>query len=282
MEKTKKKRNDPCWCGSNQKYKNCHLEEDQRSKNPKKYIARSEEFIQGMKEASILTASCLQILKEQVQAGVTTAELDSIAHQYILDNKGIPASLNYEGFPKSICTSINSVICHGIPDQQVLKEGDIISLDVACKLNGYFGDSCKTFPVGKCADNAKKLIAVTEECLKLGIAAVQPYHSTSEIGLAIEKHAHKNGFSVVERFIGHGIGRNFHESPQILHYYRKDFGTTILPGMFFTIEPMINEGGKDLKVLKDRWTAVTLDGKLSAQFEHTLMVGIDGEVKVLT
>lgn len=280
--KAKQKRNAPCWCGSEQKYKNCHLHEDEKNKIIREFIPRSQEFIEGMEKASILASNCLKMLEKYIQSSITTNRLNDIAHQYILDNQGIPASLYYEGFPKSICTSVNATICHGIPNDNFLQAGDIISIDVACILNGYFGDTCKTFPVEECTANAKKLIKTTEECLQLGIEAVKPYHSTNQIGLAIEKHAKKNGFSVVEKFIGHGIGKNFHEDPQILHFYRKDYGTTILPGMFFTIEPMINEESKELKILADDWTAMTLDGKLSAQFEHTLMITKEGKVKILT
>ena len=282
VKQIKQKRNEPCWCGSGQKYKNCHLQKDEKNKITRKFIPRSPKFIEGMQKSCILASNCLQLLEQHIQKGVTTNELNNIAHKYIIDNNGAPASLYYEGFPKSICTSINSTICHGIPNDKPLQEGDIISIDVACILNGYFGDTCKTFPVGECSATAQKLMKVTKECLKLGIEAIQPYQSTNTIGLAIENHAKKNKFSVVEKFIGHGIGQNFHEDPQILHFYRENYGTIILPGMFFTIEPMINEGDKDLKILTDDWTAVTIDDKLSAQFEHTIMITKDGEVKVLT
>ena len=282
MKLIKLKRNDFCWCSSGKKYKNCHLQLDEKKKITRKFIDRNREFIEGMKKSCILACNCLQILEKFVVPGVSTNKLNDIAHKYIVDNKAIPASLYYQGFPKSICTSVNSVICHGIPSKQTLQEGDLISIDVSCILNGYFGDTCKTFTVGKCAKNAEKLIQVTKECLMLGIEAIRVYNSTNTIGLAIEKHATANGFAVVEKFVGHGIGENFHEEPQILHYYRKDFGVEIVPGMCFTIEPMINENSKDLKILKDDWTAVTIDGKLSAQFEHTIMIEQDGTIKVLT
>ena len=271
------KRNDPCWCGSGLKYKFCHLNREVN----KKVIPRSVEFIDGMRAASSLAAKSLKMLVEYIKPQITTNRLDELVYQYLKDNKAIPASLNYQGFPKSICISINEVVCHGIPSERTLKEGDIVSIDIACNLNGYFGDTCKTFAVGECSSKAKKLMQVTEECLMLGIGAIRPYQQTNEIGRAIEKHAKKNQFSVVECFVGHGIGRQFHESPQILHFYKKNYGTNILPGMFFTIEPMINEGVKDLKILKDNWTAVTLDGKLSAQYEHTIMVTETG-VEILT
>ncbi len=274
-------RNQPCWCGSQKKYKRCHLKLDQEKSLAKAIIPRSAEFVEGMVQANILAKKTIQMLEGFIQPETTTNRLNELAHQFILDSGGLPASLNYHGFPKSICTSLNHTICHGIPNDEPIKEGDIISIDVACILNGYFGDICKTFPVKSCSEKAAKLIQVTEECLAKAIRATKPYGRMGDIGGAIQTYAEKNGFSVVEQFIGHGIGNQFHEKLEVPHFGKAGRGETILPGMFFTIEPMINEGVKDVKILEDNWTAVTVDGKLSAQFEHTLYITEDA-VRVLT
>lgn len=281
MKKTLLKRNQLCWCGSKKKYKACHLISDEKQNIERYFIPRTTEFFAGMYAANRLVKQTFQELEKFTKIGVTTDELNKIAHEFILDNNAVPASLGYQGFPKSICTSVNSVICHGIPNEIPLQDGDLISIDVACKLNGYYGDACKSFLLGNSTEISKKLVVVTKECLELGIKAVKPYTNLSNIGFAIQEHAEKNGFSVVEKFVGHGIGTQFHTEPQILHYGVRD-SKKIIPGSCFTIEPMINEGTKKLKILEDDWTAVTLDGKLSAQFEHTILMKEDGTVNVLT
>lgn len=282
-------RNSLCYCGSGKKYKKCCLNKPPKNMRPadvtftqNKIIKRSEDFILGMARACQLSRLTLDYLAKHLLIGISTKELDSLAYDFMFKHGAKPATLNYNGFPASICTSINEVICHGIPNsKQCLKSGDIINLDVSCKLDGFFGDLSKTFVIGNASPAAKKLVSVTEECLNLGIKAVKPYGNIGDIGHAILNHATKNGFSVVEAFVGHGIGQNFHEDPVVPHFGKKGQGLMILPGMIFTIEPMINQGVKEAVVLADGWTAVTADRKLSAQFEHTILVTQDS-FRVLT
>lgn len=281
-------RNDACWCGSGHKYKKCHLVADRKRLNGKNdnetrldRIERSSEYIEGMRASCRLAADTLKMAGENIRAGITTDRINTLVHEYTLDHGATPATLNYKGYPKSTCTSLNNVICHGIPDDTILKEGDIINVDITCNLDGYFGDTSKTFLVGECSPDAKKIAAVAEECLKRGIRAVSPYGRMGDIGAEIQAYAHSMGCSVVEKFVGHGIGRQFHENPQVPHFGKQGTGVKLIPGMFFTIEPMINLGDKDLYILEDNWTAVTIDGKLSAQFEHTIFL-TDSGVEVLT
>jgi len=249
--------------------------------NPLPKIERSPEFVEGMEKACRLAADTLRMVEENIRTGITTDTINRWVHEYTLEHGAIPATLNYKGFPKSTCTSINDVICHGIPDDTVLREGDIVNVDITSILEGYFGDTSKTFLLGECSEEARKISAVAEECLKRGIAAVRPYGKMGDIGAAIQEYAHSMNCSVVEKFVGHGIGRRFHEDPQVPHFGKKNTGVTLIPGMFFTIEPMINLGLKDVRILADDWTAVTVDGKLSAQFEHTLFLTESG-VRILT
>ncbi len=230
--------------------------------------------IEKMRVAGRLTAQVLEMIGPYVKAGVTTEELDRICHDYIVNElKAIPAPLNYKGFPKSICTSVNHVICHGIPGPKKLKDGDIINIDVSVIKDGYHGDSSVTFFVGKPSVLAKRLVDATRECLYAGIAQVKPGASMKSIGRAIQAHVKPYGYSIVQEYCGHGIGENFHEDPQILHYDSADQPDVVLqPGMCFTIEPMINAGKRHVKHLPDEWTAVTKDRSLSAQWEHTLLV----------
>ncbi len=228
-----------------------------------------------MRKAGELAARVLDFIEPYVQPGVTTNHLNQLCHEMILKNHAIPAPLNYRGFPKSICTSINHVICHGIPNERTLENGDIINVDVTVILNGWHGDTSRTFFVGdKVSIKAKKLVQITYESMMLAIEAVRPGLYINEIGKIIENHAHKHGFSVVRDFCGHGIGKVFHAPPSILHYYdkRENSDLKLETGMFFTIEPMINAGSWQSKVLADGWTAVTRDKSLSAQFEHTIGV----------
>lgn len=228
------------------------------------------EDFEAMRRAGRLAAETLDHITPHIKPGITTDELDRICHQYILDHGAVPAPLNYRGFPKSICTSINHVVCHGIPGERKLKDGDALNIDVTVILDGWHGDTSRMFYVGKVPIKARRLVEVTYECLMLGIEAAKPGATLGDIGHAIETHAHRNRYSVVEVFCGHGLGRVFHDAPNVLHYGDPGTGAVLKPGMFMTIEPMINLGRPDVKMLDDGWTAVTKDRSLSAQFEHSI------------
>ena len=240
-------------------------------------IIKTEEEIEKMRVAGRLAAEVLEMIEPHVVPGITTNELDRLCHDYMVNVQGvIPAPLNYKGFPKSICTSVNHQVCHGIPNEKKLKSGDIINIDITVIKDGYHGDTSKMFCVGEVNPFAKRLIKVTEEAMFLGIKEVKPGARLGDIGHAIQKHAETNRYSVVREFCGHGIGKKFHEEPQVLHYGKRGTGEELVQGMIFTIEPMINLGKKDVKVLPDGWVAVTKDRSLSAQFEHTVLVTTDG------
>ncbi len=236
------------------------------------------EAFEGMRKAGRLAADVLDFITPHVQPGISTGELDRLCDDYTRDNGAISAPLNYRGFPKSICTSVNHVVCHGIPDDaKRLTDGDIINIDITVILDGWYGDTSRMFAVGdKVGLRARKLIDVTYEAMMLGIAAVKPGAHLGDIGHAIQSFVEPQRFSVVRDFCGHGIGRVFHESPSVLHFGRKGTGPVLKEGMFFTVEPMINAGKYDVKVLSDGWTAVTKDRSLSAQFEHTIGVTQQG------
>lgn len=231
----------------------------------------------GMRAAGRLAAETLDMVTPHVIPGVTTAELDQLCNRFITKNGAIPAPLNYKGFSKSICTSINHVVCHGIPEDKALREGDIVNIDVTVILNGWHGDTSRMFYVGdKISVKAKKLCEITYECLMRGIDVVKPGATLGDVGHAIQQVAEANRFSVVRDFCGHGLGRVFHAPPSVLHFGSPGMGDVLEPGMFFTIEPMINAGKYETKLLADGWTAVTRDKSLSAQFEHSLAVTDDG------
>ena len=245
---------------------------------------KTPEEIALMRESGRLAAEVLEMIEPHVQPGISTGELDRICHDYIVNvQQAIPAPLNYNGFPKSICTSINHVICHGIPDDnKILKDGDIINIDITVIKDGFHGDTSKMFSVGRTAEHAERLIRITQECLYLGINAVKPGVTLGDIGHVIQTHAESNHYSIVREYCGHGIGRVFHEDPQVLHYGRPRTGSVIVEGMTFTIEPMLNAGTRHTKLSKkDGWTVTTKDRRLSAQWEHTLAVTRDG-CEVLT
>lgn len=244
---------------------------------------KTAEEIAKMRVAGKLAADVLMMIGTYVKAGVSTEELNQICHDYIVNvQHAIPAPLNYRGFPKSICTSVNHVVCHGIPsDKKVLKNGDIINIDITVIKDGYHGDTSKMFIVGEGSILAERLVRVTQECLYKAIALVKPQCRLGDIGAVIQKHAEAQRFSVVRDYCGHGIGHIFHEEPQIVHYGKAGTGMELIAGMTFTIEPMINAGTHHTKLLPDNWTAVTKDHKLSAQWEHTLLVTATG-VEVLT
>ncbi len=233
--------------------------------------------IEKMRVAGRLASEVLDMIEEHVHVGVTTDELNTICHDYIVNHQNaIPAPLNYRGFPKSICTSVNHVICHGIPSDKKLKKGDIINIDVTVIKDGYHGDNSRMFLVGKPTVLGKRICDVAREAMFVGIELVRPGVHLGDIGNAIQQHTEKNNFSVVREYCGHGIGKVFHEEPQVLHYGRPGTGMQLLEGMTFTIEPMINAGKKETRLLADNWTVVTRDHSLSAQWEHTILVTNDG------
>ena len=299
--------NDPCLCGSGRKYKRCHRAQEGRvlqgvispMRPVPEHIERppyaatgtaprwdeprikSDDVIARMRVACSMAAEILRLAGEMVRPGITTDEIDAYVHQLTVDRGAYPSPLNYHGYPKSVCTSVNEVICHGIPDSRALVEGDIVNLDVTCYVGGVHGDCNATFPVGEIDTDSARLIKVTEECLWHGIEAVVPGRPVSDIGKAIEKHANEHKLGVVRAFVGHGIGEQFHTDLQVLHYYSPTATTVMKPGMTFTIEPMITIGAWQHKLWNDGWTAVTTDGKRTAQFEHTLLVTENG-VEALT
>ena len=244
---------------------------------------KTAEEIEKMRVAGKLAAEALEMIGPHVKAGVTTDELNTICHDYIVNTQqAIPAPLNYKGFPKSICTSVNHVICHGIPsEKKKLKNGDIINIDITVIKDGYHGDTSKMFFVGEPGIAAERLVRITQECMYKGIELVKPGTRLGDIGEVIQKHAESNYYSVVREYCGHGIGAVFHEDPQVMHYGKKGTGMELKEGMTFTIEPMINQGKRHCKLLPDEWTVVTKDHKLSAQWEHTVLVTKDG-CEVLT
>jgi len=243
---------------------------------------KTPEEIEKMRVAGRLAGEVLQMIRPHVQAGVTTNELDRICHDYIVNvQQAIPAPLNYRGFPKSICTSVNHVVCHGIPGDKVLKKGDALNIDITVIKDGFHGDTSKMFFVGDPPIAAERLARISHECMKIGIDMVRPGVRLGDIGHAIQQHAESNHCSIVREYCGHGIGREFHEDPQILHYGTPGTGMPLEPGMTFTIEPMVNAGRRFTKLLKDGWTVVTKDHSLSAQWEHTILVTDTGH-EVLT
>ncbi len=301
------KANDPCWCGSGRKYKRCHREGASRVRpgqiSPRRAVpehialpdyaltgkpggedeapVKTPEVIERMRRAGRAAAEVLALTGAAVGVGVTGDDLDAICHEECIRRGGYPSPLNYRGFPKSVCTSVNEVICHGIPDNRPLADGDIVNLDVTIYLDGVHGDTNATFLVGEVDEESRRLVRVTRECLDLGIAAVRPGRPLSDIGKAIQAHAEGHGFGVVRSFVGHGIGTAFHSPPNVSHYYDPRASTIMVPNMTFTIEPMITQGNWRPRMWDDGWTAVTTDGSRSAQFEHTMVVTEDG-VEVLT
>ncbi|MBN1276346.1 MAG: type I methionyl aminopeptidase [Deltaproteobacteria bacterium] len=281
-------RNDPCPCGSGLKYKKCCLAKESKPINKKadsikyQYLKRynirikEKHDIEGIRNAGLLAVATLDMVEAEIRPGITTERINTLVHDFTLDNGAVPAPLNYRGFPKSVCVSVNSVICHGIPGESILRDGDIVNVDVTPVLNGYYADTNKTFFAGNPGPDARKIVSVARESLKNGMAMIRPGNTIGDIGWAIQKYAEGEGCSVVREFVGHGVGFDFHEPPQVPHYGRKGEGITLVPGMVFTVEPMINLGKCHLKILEDEWTAVTSDGSLSAQFEQTILVTENG------
>jgi len=228
--------------------------------------------IEGIRRAGVLLMEIMEKVEKMLRPGLKTDEINTVVHEETIRAGAVPAPLNYRGFPKSVCVSVNEVICHGIPGERVLKDGDIVNVDITPILNGYYADANKTFFVGSPTRDGKKIVSVARESLRRAIEVVRPGARLGDIGWAIQSYAEGEGCSVVREFVGHGVGLNFHEPPQVLHFGKKGKGVILVPGMVFTIEPMINIGTRKLHILEDKWTAVTDDGALSAQFEQTILV----------
>jgi methionyl aminopeptidase len=244
-------------------------------------IRHGEDGFSGMRKAGALAAAVLDMITPYVVAGVTTEELDRMCHDFILSNGAIPAPLNYRGFPKSTCISLNHIVCHGIPGPKALQDGDILNIDITVILNRWYGDTSRMFYVGKPSVKAQRLTEITYECMMRGIDAARPGNTLGDIGHAIQSYAESNRYSVVRDFTGHGLGQVFHTAPTVLHYGDAGSGMRLEPGMIFTIEPMINAGRAETKILSDGWTAVTRDKSLSAQFEHSIGI-TEGEAEIFT
>lgn len=279
-------RNELCWCKSGLKYKNCHLEFDRKLINlkrkgyivPTKNLIKTKEQIEGIKKSAEINNGLLDLISENIKEGMTTEEIDKLAYDYTISKGGIPADLNYDGFPKSICISINNEVCHGIPRKDViLKNGDIVNVDATTILNGYYSDASRMFMIGEVNEEARNLVQVAKECLNKGLEAVKPWGFLGDIGAAIQEYAESNGYSVVRDFGGHGVGLDIHEEPFIFHFGKRGTGMVLAPGMVFTIEPMINAGSHEVFIDENNgWTALTTDGSLSAQWEHTVLVTENG------
>lgn len=279
-------RNDDCPCGSGLKYKKCCLAGNSRVKPvvdlkllySRRYGIRlkDDNAIEGIRKAGILVMEAQRLVESMLRPGMLTDEINAIVHEFTVKNGARPAPLNYKGFPKSVCVSVNDVICHGIPGDYILKDGDIVNVDVTTILDGYYADANLTYFIGTPGADAARIVNVARESLKRGLSVIKPGNTVGDIGAAIQKYAEGEKCSVVREYVGHGVGYDFHENPQIMHYGRKGTGTPLVPGMVFTVEPMINLGGKELFVLPDQWTAKTRDGSLSAQFEQTIVVTEDG------
>lgn len=277
-------RNDPCPCGSGLKYKKCCLskapppvkDHGETYRRNHGILLKMEKDIEAIREAGRIALATLDMVEERIRPGISTDEINTLVHEFTIKHGAVPAPLNYRGYPKSVCVSVNEVICHGIPGERLLNEGDIVNVDVTPILNGYYADASKTFFVGSPGPDAEKIVSVARECMEAGISMVRPGNRVGDIGWAIQTLAEREGCSVVREFVGHGVGFDFHEPPQIPHFGVKGRGIQLIPGMVFTIEPMINLGQKELHLLDDNWTAVTDDGLLSAQFEQTLVVTGEG------
>ena len=284
-------RNDLCWCGSGKKYKKCHRPIEERIQLhadwgeivPERKILKTPFQIEMIKKSAALNTKVLDAVAEKIHVGMSTGEIDRIVYDVTTGNGGIPATLHYQGYPKSVCTSINNEICHGIPDEMViLQDGDIVNVDVSTILDGYYSDASRMFLMGDVSKRARRLVEVTQECVDLGLAAAKPWGHLGDIADAINTHAKKNGYAVVIEIGGHGIGLQFHEDPFVSYVTPKGSEMLLVPGMTFTIEPMINEGSPDFYVDEENeWTVYTMDDGLSAQIEYMVLVTEDG-MEVLT
>ena len=250
---------------------------------PKRKLIKTPEQIEGIRRSGVVNTGVLDLIASEIRAGMSTAEIDRLVYDYTVGHGAVPAPLNYEGFPKSVCVSINEVVCHGIPSEdEILEEGDIVNVDVSTILDGYYSDASRMFVIGETTPEKQRLVDVARECLEIGMQAAHPFGFVGDIGNAIQRHAHKNGFSVVRDLCGHGVGLEFHEEPDVEHFGRKGTGMLLVPGMVFTIEPMINMGTYEVFVdEEDGWTVVTEDELPSAQWEHTFLMTENG-VEILT
>lgn len=284
-------RNDHCWCGSNKKYKNCHLNLDEKINSyrlkghivPPRNIIKTPEQIEKIKESCAINTAVLDLVSKNIKVGMSTEEINTLVHDFTVSKGAIPAPLNFQGYPKSVCTSLNDEVCHGIPSENViLEEGDIVNVDVSTIYNGYFSDASRMFKIGEVHPDLDKLVRVSKECLDKGLEAAKPWGFLGDIAEAVQKHAEANGYSVVREFGGHGVGLEFHETPFVSHVGKKGTGMLLVPGMIFTIEPMINMGSPDIFIdSDDGWTVLTEDGYPSSQWEYTVLVTETG-VEVLT
>ena len=278
--------NEPCWCGSGRKYKKCHMMQDEKVRMykdlgaavPPRKLLKTPEQIEGMKKSAVINMACLDAVGEVIKAGMSTQDIDDIIYEVTTRSGGIPAPLDYEGFPKSVCTSINDEVCHGIPDPDIiLRDGDIINVDVSTILNGYFSDSSRMFLIGEVSEAKKRLVQVTKECVEQGLKAVKPWGYLGDVGAAVNAYAKAHGYSVVREIGGHGIGLEFHEDPWVSFVSDPGTGMLLVPGLTFTIEPMVNMGGPEIYCDEDNgWTIYTQDGQPSAQGEIMLTVTEDG------
>jgi methionyl aminopeptidase len=279
-------RNDLCWCGSGKKYKKCHARIDERLQECYnagmevivRRLLKTPEDIEGIKRSAAINIGVLDMVGERISAGVSTAEVDKWIYDYTVEHGGIPADLNYEGFPNSVCTSINDVVCHGIPSEEdILKDGDIVNVDCSTILDGYYSDSSRMFCIGEVSPERQKLVDVTRESVQRGLAQVKPWNTLGDMAHAVQSYVEENGFNVVREFGGHGIGKAFHEDPFVSHVGEPGEGVVLAPGMCFTIEPMVNAGGADIDMDDPNgWTVRTADGSDSAQWEVQLVVTEDG------
>ena len=279
-------RNDECWCGSGKKYKKCHWKIDERMQElydeglevPYRSLLKSAADIEGIKASAAVNIGALDYVAEHIGPGVTTAQIDQWVYDYCIEHDAIPADLNYEGFPKSVCTSVNEVVCHGIPsDDQVLQEGDIVNVDMSTIKDGYFSDSSRMFTIGAVSDEAQRLVDATKQSVEAGLAAVKPWGRLGDVSAAVNKVATDAGFSVVAEFGGHGIGLEFHEDPFVSFVAEAGTGPVLVPGVCFTIEPMVNAGEAAINMNDPNgWTVRTADGSLSAQWEVQIVVTEDG------
>lgn len=285
------KRNSLCWCGSGKKYKQCHEAFDEKLNKmklqgkyvPERSLIKNDKDIAEIKKSATINTGVLDLVASKIQAGMSTEDIDKLVYDYTVAHGAIPAPLNYEGFPKSVCTSVNDEVCHGIPSSDIiLKDGDIVNVDVSTIYHGYYSDASRMFMIGNVSQEAKNLVEITKECLEIGLKAIKPWGHVGDIGAAIVAHAHEHGYSVVRDFAGHGVGKEFHEDPVVAHVGMKNSGMILTPGMIITVEPMINAGDWHLYIDADNgWTAYTKDGSLSAQWENMILI-TDHGIEILS